>query len=123
MEFVLGIIKDYWGVLILLVGALIFLVSQGKAKALQILLSLMLRAEKEAEEYLLQTGDEKFSWVVERGYQLLPKVVRLIITYGMFEQLAKSAYDKAKQYLLGLQSTDDKPKEKEIQERKITDPG
>lgn len=76
----------------------------------------MLRAEKEAEIMLFKTGDEKFVFVVDYGYQLLPAYVKMFITYKMFEDMAKSLYGSAKGYLLDLRPV-------EIQENKVTDPG
>jgi len=102
MEAVLGYIYQFWGLLLVVVVFIIYLISQGRAKAGQIILSLMLRLEKQAEEYALKTGEEKFSFVVEKGYQLLPKYVRMFISYKMFEEMAGLLYAKAKEYLLSL---------------------
>jgi hypothetical protein len=122
VDILIGYLKEYWGLLLLVVAFLIYLFSLGRAEAKQILLSLMLRAEKEVEGYIFRTGDEKFSFVVSRGYELLPRYVKLIITYSMFEDMAQALYNKAKEYLYSL---DDglKPKAEELQERKETDPG
>lgn len=122
MNTVLSYLKDYWGLLLIVVAFCIYLVSVGRAQAKQILLSLMLRAEKEVEGYLFQTGDEKFSFVVTKGYELLPRYVRLIITYKMFEDMAQALYAKAKEYLYSLDEGL-KPKSEELQESKVTDPG
>ncbi|SHN84723.1 hypothetical protein [Desulfitobacterium chlororespirans] len=105
METLLGYAQDYWGLLLVVVVFIIYLISQGRAKAGQIVLSLMLRLEKQAEEYALQTGEEKFGFVVEKGYQLLPKYVRLVLSYGMFEELADKLYDEAKNYLSSLEKS------------------
>lgn len=120
METALGYVHEFWGLLVVLVAFIIYLFSQGRAKAGKIVLSLMLRLEKQAEEYALQTGEEKFAFVVERGYQLLPRYVRLIISYKMFVELADKLYNEAKNYLLSL---DQKPIQAPYQERKETDPG
>lgn len=119
METALEYVQNFWGLLLVAAVFIIYLISQGRAKAGQIVLSLMLRLEKQAEEYALQTGEEKFGFVVEKGYQLLPKYVRLVISYKMFEELAGKLYEEAKNYLLSL----DKPLDKPYQERKETDPG
>lgn len=118
-------LQSYWGIILFIVGFVIFLVTQGKAKATQIILSLMLRAEKEAEVMVLENGDQKFMFVVDYGYQLLPRNVRLFITYKMFEDMAKVLYASAKNYLLGLNTNGDnqKPKQEELQESKVNDPG
>ena len=103
METLLGYAQDYWGLLLVVVAFIIYLISQGRAKAGRIVLSLMLRLEKQAEEYALQTGEEKFGFVVEKGYQLLPRYVRMVISYKMFEELAGKLYEEAKNYLLSLE--------------------
>ncbi|SHN88503.1 hypothetical protein [Desulfitobacterium chlororespirans] len=103
METLLGYAQDYWGLLLVVVVFIIYLISQGRAKAGQIVLSLMLRLEKQAEEYAPQTGEEKFGFVVEKGYQLLPRYVRLMISYRMFEELAGRLYEEAKNYLSSLE--------------------
>ncbi len=103
METALGYVNQFWGLLLVMAVFIIYLISQGRAKAGQIVLSLMLRLEKQAEEYALQTGEEKFGFVVEKGYQLLPKYVRLVLSYKMFEELAGKLYEEAKSYLLSLE--------------------
>lgn len=50
----------------------------------------------------MQTGEEKFRFVVERGYQLLPKYIKMFITYRMFVELANELYREAKSYLSSL---------------------
>ena len=117
MNILLSSLQNYWGIILFVIGFVIFLVTQGKAKATQIILSLMLRAEKEAEGMVLKSGDEKFMFVVDYGYQLLPRNVRLFITYTMFEDMAKVLYARAKNYLSGLNTNG------ENQESKVTDPG
>ncbi|HHY27708.1 MAG TPA: hypothetical protein GX523_13385 [Desulfitobacterium dehalogenans] len=102
METALSYVQNFWGLLLVVAVFIIYLFSQGRAKAGKILLSLMLRLEKQAEEYALQTGEEKFGFVVERGYQLLPKYVKMFITYKMFVELANKLYEEAKNYLLNL---------------------
>jgi len=117
-------IQSYWGLILFVICFIIYLVMQGRSKATQIILSLMLQAEKEAEGLMLKTGDDKFMFVVDRGYQLLPANVRMFITYTMFEDMANTLYARAKNYLSGLNASDEnKPKQEELQESKITDPG
>lgn len=103
METALGYIQNFWGLLLVVAVFIIYLISQGRTKAGKIVLSLMLRLEKQAEEYALQTGEEKFGFVVEKGYQLLPKYVRLVFSYNMFVELAERLYDEAKNYLSSLE--------------------
>lgn len=121
MDVFLSTLQTYWGIILFVLCFVIYLVSQGRTKATQIILSLMLRAEKEAESLLLKNGDQKFMFVVDYGYQLLPAYIRTFITYKMFTEMARTLYDSAKNYLFGL--NDQKPKQEELQERKVTDPG
>lgn len=51
METALGCVQDFWGLLLVVAAFIIYLVSQGRARAGKMLLSLMLRLEKQAEEY------------------------------------------------------------------------
>ena len=121
MDVFLSTLQSYWGIILFAICFVIYLITQGRTKAKEIILSLMLRAEKEAETLFLKTGDEKFLFVVDYGYRLLPAYVRTFITYKMFTDLANTLYATAKNYLLGLHDTETKPEE--IQESKITDPG
>lgn len=124
MDIVLSYLQDYWGLLLIIVAFCIYLVSIGRAEAKKVILSLMLRVEKDAEALLLKTGEEKLGFVVDRGYQLLPPVIRAFITFTMFQDLANKLYAEAKRYLLSLGTEDElKPKAQELQERKETDPG
>lgn len=99
MAVFLFFLQNYWGFCLWAIGLVIILATRGKAEAAQIILSLMLRVEKEAESLLLQNGDEKFTYVVEYGYRILPKSARLLISYEMFENMANRIYVRAKSYL------------------------
>lgn len=114
MDVILSYLQNYWGAILFIMGFVFvtFLVTRGKAEAAQIILSLMLRAEKEAESLVLKNGDEKFSFVVDYGYQLLPRTARLLITYVMFEDMAKLLYASAKNYLSRIDTTDENQKPK-----------
>lgn len=124
MDMLFGYLQDYWGLLLFVVAFCIYLVNIGRAEAKKVILSLMLRVEKDAEALLLKTGEEKLGFVVERGYQLLPPMIRAFITFTMFQDLANKLYVEAKNYLLSLDNEENqKPKAQELQERKETDPG
>ncbi|AFQ45140.1 hypothetical protein [Desulfosporosinus meridiei] len=114
MDVILAYLQNYWGIILFVIGFITFLVTQGKAEAAQIILSLMLRAEKEAECLVLKNGDEKFSFVVDYGYRLLPRTARLFITYTMFSDMAKIFYASAKNYLLGIKNSDENQKPKQV---------
>jgi len=92
-------LQSYWGIIATILGFIVYAVFQ-RENAKKIILSIMLRLEKEAENLALETGDAKLEFISEKGYLLLPANVRLFITEASFKSLVKSLYDKAKQYLI-----------------------
>jgi len=86
--------------------ALLYGISSGKKITTETLLSLMLRVEKDADDLLLENGDDKFHYVVEKGYQLLPRPVRLLINVRTFERIAATLYVQAKRYVLQVEEND-----------------
>jgi len=96
---IINLLLPYWGIIAV---ALVFggyvLFQRDNAK--KIILSLIIRIEEEAESLALNSGADKFQFLVDRGYQLLPTAARLLITQKMFDSLAQSLYDTAKNYLI-----------------------
>ncbi|MHB8125845.1 MAG: hypothetical protein ACYDEJ_09450 [Desulfitobacteriaceae bacterium] len=92
-----GFFFNYWVIVLIFVLFGAYWIFQRK-KAEQILLGLMLRAEKEAEALLLQTGDQKFEWVIQKGWELLPEGARVFIPKLLFVEIAQTLYNKAKDY-------------------------
>lgn len=106
-----GFFGAYWGmVLVAVVFAVYAVFQRGQAK--QIILSLMLRVEKEAEALALATGDAKFAFVVEKGWELLPTGAKVFLPKVLFIELARTLYEQAKKYLLSLNDnlSEEKPK-------------
>ncbi|ADY57363.1 hypothetical protein Sgly_3095 [Syntrophobotulus glycolicus DSM 8271] len=97
-------LKEFVGIVFIVILFIAYTAITGKKQAVQIILSLMLRVEKEAETLALQNGGEKFSFVVEKGYSLLPASVRIFISCRMFEIIAESLYREAKKYLYDIGS-------------------
>ena len=95
----INIFQEYWGIISTILGFIGYALVQ-RENAKKIILSLMLRLEKEAEALALQTGDDKLEFMLEKGYQLLPSNVRLFVPQATFNELAKSLYVKAKSYLI-----------------------
>ena len=95
--------QNYWGFISVVLGFGGYAIFQ-RENAKKIILSLMLRLEKEAETLALNTGDEKLEFMTEKGYQLLPSSVRLFIPQATFNNLVKSLYNKAKGYLIVQQA-------------------
>ncbi len=89
---------------------ILYALSTGKKMTAQTLLSLMLRVEKDSDDLLLKDGNEKFNYVVEKGYMLLPKPVRLIVSPKTFERIAVILYIEAKRTLLKVEERDFKEK-------------
>jgi len=95
---VISILHQYWGIIAVILGFGVYAIFQRQTTK-KIILSLMLQLEKEAETLALATGDAKFQFLVDKGYQLLPQGARVFITPAMFTSLAQNLYDKAKSYL------------------------
>lgn len=98
MEQVLVFLQSYWGIFAVGIGFGIYGLFE-RQKAKDTILSLMLQVEKNAETLALTTGDEKFQFVVDNGYQALPAVVKTVVTKEVFQTLARNLYDSAKSYL------------------------
>lgn len=89
--------EQFWGLIALLVCVVLYretAFSFAKQKAAH----LMLIAEKRAEEFLLETGRDKFEWVVEKGYSILPAVVKMFISYKVFRIIVQELFDAAIDY-------------------------
>lgn len=99
IQILTNVAQAYWGIIAVIIGFIVYAVFNWQ-NAKKIILGLMLQLEKEAETLALSTGDAKFQFVVDKGYQLLPQGARIFITPAMFTALAKSLYDEAKKYLV-----------------------
>lgn len=99
LSLLLSFLLAYWGVAAVLIFFVVYAIYNWQ-NAKKIILGLMLQLEKEAETLALSTGDAKFQFVVDKGYQLLPQGARVFITPAMFESLAQDLYDSAKKYLV-----------------------
>ncbi|MCR8641573.1 hypothetical protein NV379_02785 [Paenibacillus sp. N1-5-1-14] len=92
------IIEQYWGLIIAVVGAIVYAATHRQASYSYVkkkLYELMLSAEKYAEELVLKTGKDKMDWVITNGYDNLPSYVRLVISKDLFQKLAQELFDKA----------------------------
>ena len=102
-QMIINLLLPYWGIITSGIGFVVYALFQ-RENAKKIILSIMLRLEKEAESLALQTGDDKLEFMLDKGYQLLPGSVRIFLPQVTFNELAKSLYDKAKGYLIVQQS-------------------
>lgn len=98
MQTIINLLLAYWGVIAIVIVFGVYAIFNWQ-NAKKIILGLMLQLEREAETLALSTGDAKFQFVVDKGYQLLPQGARVFITPAMFTSLAQSLYDGAKKYL------------------------
>jgi hypothetical protein len=95
---VYNFISQYWGLISMFLGGVVYVATHytwaksfAKKKAIQ----LMFSAEARAEELALSLGAEKFSWVVDQGYNLLPAPVRVFISKPLFSTVVQSLFDEA----------------------------
>lgn len=96
---IINLLLPYWGIIAVALGFGGYFLFQ-KDSAKKIILSLIIRIEKEAEKLALNTGEDKFKFLVDKGYALLPAPARIFITQNMFETLAQNLYNTAKNYLI-----------------------
>lgn len=84
-------------VLVIVCVALLF-IAKGRYRkiAKQILLSLVVTAEK---AFGGKTGEIKFSYVAERLYSIMPSLVRLLFSEKDIANMIEEAVDRMKQYL------------------------
>jgi len=90
--------QTYWGIIAVVLFFGFYSIFHWQ-NAKKIILGLMFQLEKESVTLAISTGDAKFQFVVDKGYQLLPQGARIFITPAMFESLARSMYDQAKKYI------------------------
>jgi hypothetical protein len=98
----MDILSQYWGIIVFLVGATMYVLTHkkiAKSYAKKKIASLMLSAEKGAEKLILENGQEKFDWVVDKGYDLMPSAVRVFIGKPLFKIIAQKLYDDAKVFI------------------------
>lgn len=77
--------------------------AQTKAKEIsdkisEIIAQAVVLIAKAEEEYKDWTGGEKFNAVVTELYELVPEVLRGIITRDMIEDIVQSTFDEIKKY-------------------------
>ncbi|MFC0213756.1 hypothetical protein ACFFK0_15090 [Paenibacillus chartarius] len=86
-------------------GVLYLILHRGIAmsQAKKTAMTLMLGAEKRAEQLILITGQDKFNWVVDKGYDMMPAALRMFISKPAFRTIVQDLFDNtvrmAKQYV------------------------
>lgn len=90
----------YWPdvlILVAIVGALLYFYKAGKKDLVKkIILSLVVQAEKTLGS---GTGELKYAMVVERAYEVMPTILKLLITKKELDNLIEEAVQYMKNYL------------------------
>lgn len=87
------ILTNYWGLIAAAILVAIYAVNdfeKFKKKAA----ALIFVAEERAEEYVLETGTEKFEWVVENAYPYLPKWLKLALSESAFRAVIQYVFNQ-----------------------------
>ena len=90
----LDFLGQWWGILGVLVILVITYFVYGFEVAKGHVVKLIFIAEEKAREKCLETGRQKFEWVVENGYTYLPTALKLFITKELFAAIVQSVFDK-----------------------------
>jgi hypothetical protein len=101
MSFI-DIIANYWGVIVaIVIGGGYYFTHKKTATALakSKIKTLIFAAEKGAEDFVLDNGPAKLEWVVEKGYVLLPPLVKAFVSKDLFRTLVQSIFDEAKDFI------------------------
>lgn len=96
MELLQGL-SSWWGLLV----AVLFLVGYAIydwRKAKKLIASMIFHAEERARELVLENGKEKFNWVKENTYPMLPKWIRFLLTEDMYKALIQKVFDELKEW-------------------------
>ena len=92
---ILNLIEVAGTLLVTLIG--LFLYKKGKTKFVRkIVLALVTEAEK---HYGNGTGELKYCYVVERIYEVLPWVIRILYTKEQLDKMIEDAVEYLKRYL------------------------
>ncbi|MCZ8512390.1 hypothetical protein O9H85_08080 [Paenibacillus filicis] len=107
------IINQYWGIVSVFLFGVVYVITHYQASiafAKKKAITLMLAVEKKAEQLALDNGQDKFNWVCDKGYDLLPSVVRLVVSKPLFKTIVQSLFDEAiafaKQHQIEKQNID-----------------
>lgn len=84
-------------VVLLIITGLLFIYKKGKKEFVrQVVLSLVVQAEKNLGS---GTGELKYAMVVEGVYQVLPAILKLLLTKSELDKLIEDSVQYLKQYL------------------------
>lgn len=105
MNTIYSLLGQYWGIVTIVVAGLLYFGVDKTARKTAIkfaekkAMTLMFGIEKKCEDFALQSGKDKFDWVVEKGYDLLPAPVRLIISPALFKTIVQGLHDDAVKFV------------------------
>jgi hypothetical protein len=98
LTYITNLAVQYWGLAVVAGVAVIYVIGHRKASvafAVAHIKTFMIAAEKRAEALVLTTGQAKLAWVIDKAYDLLPGVVRLVVSKPAFAALVQYEYDVA----------------------------
>ena len=99
MAEVLQFIDSWWGlfiVVLFLVGYAIY----DWRRAKKLIASMIFHAEERARELVLKNGEDKFQWVKENTYPMLPKWIRFFLTEDLYQTLIQKVFDELKEWAI-----------------------
>lgn len=90
-------IARWWGLLAVAAAAGLYAAVRWE-HAKTVAAALMIRAEKEARERLLATGEDKLRWVAETSYPYLPAAFRLVVSRELWVKVVQAVWDAGKRW-------------------------
>lgn len=92
LTILLSFIAQWWGLILILFLFGAYAIYDYEAAKKKIV-GLIFIAEERAREKALETGKQKFDWVVFNGYRYLPVWLRLVMSEELFAKLVQSIFD------------------------------
>ncbi len=98
----MDIVANYWGIGVVILGGAAYFVTHKKVAinfAKKQIQQLMFAAEKGAEKLVLENGDAKLQFVVDKAYGILPPAVKIFVSKQMLTMLVQSLFDEVKELI------------------------
>ena len=93
MGVALDFVLSWWGIIGIVILFLVELYFEREV-AVKRIRDLIFLAEEKGRKGVLKTGEQKFDWVLENGYDLLPPVLHLFLSRVLFAALVQAVFDK-----------------------------
>lgn len=87
------------GIIVLVMFAIFLYAILEYEKFKKCVYDLMQTAEQYAEEYQLETGQQKFEFVVMIAWTNLPPILRIFVTRRMIEKIIQHTYDEMRGFI------------------------